>query len=95
MIKPLMEALSHENFLELRELHNKVSKQEYEADKIKHEVRSQLPRRLFLPVDRIDIENFPRCQDKAGDYTEDFSVILTIRNTGIHLPLLLHTGPMT
>ncbi len=88
MIEPLMEALSHENFLLLRELHNKVSKLEYEADKIKHEVRGLLSRRLFLPVDKIDLENFLRCQDKIADYTEDFSVILSIRNTKIHPSLI-------
>ncbi len=88
MIKPLMEALSHENFILLRELHNKVSKLEYEADKIKHEVRGLLSRRLFLPVDKVDLENFLRCQDKIADYTEDFSVILTIRNTKIHPSLI-------
>ncbi len=88
MIKPLMEALAHENYLLLRELHNKVSKLEYEADKIKHEVRGLLSRRLFLPVDKIDLENFLRCQDKIADYTEDFSVILTIRNTRLHPSLI-------
>ncbi len=88
MIKPLMEALSHENYILLRDLHNKVSKLEYEADKIKREVRGLLSRRLFLPVDKIDLENFLRCQDKIADYTEDFSVILTIRNTRIHPSLI-------
>ncbi len=88
MIKPLMEALSHENYILLRELHNKVSKLEYEADKIKHEVRGLLSRRVFMPVDKIDLENFLRCQDKIADYTEDFSVILTIRNTKIHPSLI-------
>ncbi len=88
MIKPLMEALAHENYLLLRDLHNKVSKLEYEADKIKHEVRGLLSRRLFLPVDKIDLENFLRCQDKIADYTEDFSVILTIRNTRLHPSLI-------
>ncbi len=48
MIRPLMEALSHEDFLLLRKLHAKVSKLEYEADKIKHEVRGLLSRRIFL-----------------------------------------------
>ncbi len=84
MIRPLIEALVNEDFKRLKELHNKVSKLEYEADKLKHEIRSQLPRRFFMPVDRIDLENFLRCQDKIADYTEDFSVILTIRNTKIH-----------
>ncbi len=88
MIRPLMEAISHEDFLLLRKIHTKVSKLEYEADKIKHEVRGLLSRRIFLPVDKIDLENFLRCQDKIADYTEDFSVILTIRNTKIHPSLI-------
>ncbi len=88
MIRPLMDALAEENFQLVGELHKKVSRLEYEADKIKHEVRSLLSKRLFLPVDKVDLENFLRCQDKIADYTEDFSVILTIRNTPIHPSLM-------
>lgn len=88
LVKPIMEALAHENFEEIHRLQDKVSKIEYEADQIKHEIRANLPRRFFLPVDRSELENFLRCQDKIADYVEDFAVILTIRNTTIHPSLI-------
>jgi len=88
MVKPLMEALAHENYDEIHRLQDRVSKIEYEDDQFKHEIRSNLPRRFFLPVDRSELENFLRCQDKIADYVEDFAVILTIRNTKIHPSLI-------
>ncbi|MBU0675865.1 MAG: TIGR00153 family protein [Proteobacteria bacterium] len=88
VVRPLMEALAHENYQELLELHNRVSKLEYEADLLKHEIRSRLPRRYFMPVDRAEVDNFLRCQDKIADRVQDFSVILTLRNTKIHPDLI-------
>ena len=88
MVRPLMEALAHENYEEIHNLQDKVSKLEYEADKFKHAIRGQLPRRFFLPVDRNELDNFLHCQDKIADYVEDFAVILTLRKTKIHPTLM-------
>ncbi len=88
MVRPLMEALAHENYEELQDLQDKVSRLEYKADKIKHAIREQLPRRYFLPVDRAELDNFLHCQDKIADYVEDLSIILTIRKTKIHPTLM-------
>jgi predicted phosphate transport protein (TIGR00153 family) len=84
VIRPLMEALVNEDYVEIRRLQDKVSKLEYEADLIKHQVREHLPRRYFLPVDRTELERFIDCQDKIADKTEDFAVILTLRKTKLH-----------
>jgi len=84
VIRPLMEALVNEDYVEIRRLQDQVSKLEYEADLIKHEVREHLPRRYFLPVDRVELEKFIGCQDKIADKAEDFAVILTLRNTKLH-----------
>jgi len=88
MVKPLMEALVNEDHLEIHRLHDQVSKLEYEADKIKHAIREQLPRRYFLPVDRMDLDRFLDCQDRIADGAEDFAVILMIRKTKIHPRLM-------
>ncbi|MBU0482516.1 MAG: TIGR00153 family protein [Proteobacteria bacterium] len=88
VLKPLMEALAHENHEELHRLQDKISKLEYEADLFKQEIRSRLPRRFFLPVDRSEIDNFLRCQDKIADRVQDLAVILTIRKTRIHPDLI-------
>lgn len=84
LVRPLAEALVNEDYEEVHRLQDEVSKLEYEADQVKHEVREQLPRRYFLPVSREELDNFLSCQDKIADSAEDFAVILIIRNTKIH-----------
>jgi len=84
LIEPLTQALLDGDQEELHRLQDEVSRLEYEADLIKHEIREQLPRRYFLPVGRDELENFLRCQDKIADSVEDFAVVLFIRKTEIH-----------
>jgi predicted phosphate transport protein (TIGR00153 family) len=84
MIRPLMEAVIAEDYREISRLQNKTSRLEYEADVIKHGVREHLPRRYFLPVERVELERYLGCQDKIADKAEDFAVILTLRQTKLH-----------
>ncbi|MDX2434333.1 MAG: TIGR00153 family protein [Desulfobacterales bacterium] len=84
MLKPLMEALVTEDYDEIHKIQDKISRLEYEADNIKHEVRQHLPRRYFMPVERVELERFISCQDKIADKVEDFAVILTLRKTKLH-----------
>ncbi len=84
LIKPMIEALIAEDWEWLNELHDRVAKTEYEADKLKHDIRDNLPRRYFLPVNREELDGFLQCQEKMADYAEDFSVIATIRKTKLH-----------
>lgn len=87
-IRPLLEALINENHIEIRALQDKVSKLEYEADRLKHEIRNQLARRIFLPVDKENLDKFLRAQDRMADKVEDFAVILMIRKTKLHPSLM-------
>ena len=87
VVRPLMEALAQENYIEIHNLQDRISKLEYEADLLKQEIRSRLPRRFFLPVDRNELDSFLRCQDKIADKVEDLAVILTLRKTKIHSSL--------
>jgi predicted phosphate transport protein (TIGR00153 family) len=84
VIRPLMEALVNEDYDEIRRLQDRVSKLEYEADTIKHNVRDHLPRRYLMPVDRVDLEKFISSQDNIADKAQDFAVILTLRKTKLH-----------
>jgi len=47
-------------------------------------VRDHLPRRYFMPVERVDLERFISSQDNIADKAEDFAVILTLRKTKLH-----------
>jgi predicted phosphate transport protein (TIGR00153 family) len=84
LVKPLLEAVIAEDYELIHKLQDKVSKIEYEADLLKHDIRDHLPRRFFLPVNREELDGFLQCQEKMADYAEDFSVILMIRKTTLH-----------
>ena len=88
LIRPLTEALVREDYEEIHRLQDQVSKLEYEADQIKHQIRDSLPRRYFLPVEREDLDEFLHKQDKVADKAEDFAVVLLIRNTKLHPDLV-------
>jgi predicted phosphate transport protein (TIGR00153 family) len=84
LVRPLLEAQIAEDYKEVHRLQDQVSKLEYEADQIKHEIRDQLRHKYFLPVQREDLDAFLSFQDRIADYVEDFAVILLIRPTKIH-----------
>ena len=84
MICPLMETMIKEDFEEVRNMQDKISKLEYQADQIKHKLRENLPRRYFLPVSREDLDRYLHQQDYIADAVEDFAVILIMRPTKIH-----------
>jgi len=88
LMRPLLEACVREDWEEIHRLQDEVSKLEYEADVVKHEIRQHLPRRYFMPVSRGDLEDFLHCQDQIADAAQDFAVVLLIRNTKVHPELV-------
>ena len=63
------------------ECHRRISRLEHEADEIKQEIRDNLPRSLFLPVDRGDLLKFLKEQDAIADAVEDVAVLANMRAT--------------
>jgi predicted phosphate transport protein (TIGR00153 family) len=63
------------------EVYAKIRELEHRADLIKNDIRDHLPRSLFMPVDRGDILQFLRMQDRIADSAEDIGVLLTMRKT--------------
>ena len=90
LLWPLMEALVAEDYEQIIKLHSRMSRLEYEADLIKHEIRGFITQRSFLPVDRSDLINFLEHQEKIADHAEDFAVILTLRKTVVNSELHDH-----
>lgn len=88
LVRPLMEALVREDYEEVHRLQDQVTRIEYEADQIKHEIRDNLPRRFLLPVSRADLDQFLHCQDEIADYAQDFAVVLLLRKTKVHPDLV-------
>jgi len=88
LLEPLLEAAIDEDFQEIQRLHDQVSKLEYEADQVKHQIRDLLSQRFFLPVSRENLDRYLHCQDDIADGVEDFAVTLVIRKTKIHSNLV-------
>lgn len=84
LIRPVTEALLVGNMPRLAELQSLMSDTEFEADRIKDDIRQKLTRRIMLPVSREDILSFVRQLDRMGDDAEDFAVVATFRK--IELP---------
>ena len=79
LVKPLMDALLAENQNEVEAVAQKIFKAEHESDLVKKEIRNNLPKGIFLPVDRTDMLNYLREQDKIADSAEDLGVLVTLK----------------
>jgi len=80
-VRPLMEAMLGEDWRAAAEHYESISRLEHQADELKREIRDQLPRSLFLPVDRGDLLRFLKEQDAIADAVEDLAVLVTMRET--------------
>lgn len=76
---PLIDALIAGDRKKLEEIAEKIFKAEHDSDLVKKEIRNNLPRGIFLPVDRGDILSFLKEQDKIADSAEDLAVLVTLR----------------
>jgi hypothetical protein len=78
-IEPLFNSLYKQDFKELKAISKKIMKLEHQADKIKDKIRDNLPKNMFLAVDRRDLLNLLSAQDSVCDAIEDLAVVLNLR----------------
>lgn len=81
LVKPLFQALLDNDDESLRSTAKQISKLEHSADEIKNEIRDNLPRNIFMPVNRSDFLNLLSQQDSIADTVEDIAFLLTVRKT--------------
>ncbi len=68
---------------EFEDLKDKVAKLESEADKVKREIRESLPKGILLPVDKFQLFQYIREQDKVLDEVEEVLYWLSYRREAI------------
>ena len=76
---PLFDAVGAGDAKALKKLVGEVRGLEAEADAIKNDIRSHLPKSMFLPVDRRDLLEILFLQDLIADRCEDIAVSLVVR----------------
>ena len=57
-----------------------IDRLEHEADRIKNEIRSNLPKRMFLAVERRDMLEILDYQDSIADVAQDIAELADMRN---------------
>ncbi len=66
-----------------KELQKQISKLEGDADKLKKQVRLNMPKSLFMPVPRSDLLDLVAMQDKIANCTKDIAGIMLGRKMSI------------
>jgi len=79
LIPPLFDALYRKDSEQVFEHAEKIKALETQADKLKSTFRLNMPKSLFLPVDRKDLLSLIGDQDHIADTTEEIGKILTYR----------------
>jgi len=95
-IQPLIEALARGDQERVIKAKDHIFEREAEADRIKNELRLQLPRSLFMPVDRRDLLEVLHMQDAIANTAQDVAGLLIERQMTIpdfmHDPLIALTS---
>ena len=76
LVPALFEALLAGEQDKVEQVSQRISELEHEADDIKNAIRSNLPKSIFLPVDRRDLLDL---QDALADRSEDLGILLRMR----------------
>jgi predicted phosphate transport protein (TIGR00153 family) len=86
-IPGLFEALAEGEQEKVHAIKDKIFEREEAADKIKNELRSHLPKSLFMPVDRRDLLEILTMQDSIADVAQDIAGLLVERPMEVPEPL--------
>ena len=82
-VQPLIEALSAGDQQTVIAVKDKIFELEAEADQIKHDLRANLPKSLFMPVDRRDLLEVLQLQDTIANVAQDIAGLLIERKMSI------------
>jgi len=83
-INALLAAMAVGDQAALDEARSQIDEFEHKADELKHEIRSNLPQRLFLAIERRDMLEILDNQDSIADVTQDVAELAAMRQ--MHTP---------
>ena len=85
----LFEAFYEGDYDQVRAVAERISHLEHEVDIVKTHVRDNLPRSVFMPVDRRDLLDVLSSLDSIADCAEDVGVLFTLREMEPHEELIM------
>jgi predicted phosphate transport protein (TIGR00153 family) len=78
-VAPLFEAMEAGDAAAVKACRARIDELEHEADAIKNEIRSHLPKRLFLAIERRDMLEILDAQDSIADVAQDIAHLVDVR----------------
>ena len=78
-LTPLIEGMVESDDEKVLKAQKEISKGEHDADKMKRELRTHLPKGLFMPVDRRDVLDVLLRQDMIANQAKDISALIVGR----------------
>jgi len=78
-ILPLFEEMVAGDLAAVAVRRQEIDRLEHEADRIKNEIRSHLPKRMFLAVERRDMLEILDYQDSIADVAQDIAELADMR----------------
>ena len=79
LIPPLFDAVYRQDSEQVNEFAKQINELETQADQLKTTFRLNMPKSLFLPVDRKDLLSLIGAQDQIADTAEDIGKIFLFR----------------
>jgi predicted phosphate transport protein (TIGR00153 family) len=79
-LKELCEVRAESAPSKIEEIASKISELEHDADSIKNDIRTSLPRTFLFSMDRINFLEILTLQDNLADAAEDIADILILKN---------------
>ena len=79
-ILPLFEEMVAGDAAAIATRRQEIDRLEHEADRIKNEIRSHLPKRMFLAVERRDMLEILDYQDSIADVAQDIAELADMRS---------------
>ena len=83
----LFEALCAGDRVKIRAIRDEIFALEKSADDIKNDLRSHLPKSMFMPVDRRDLLEILDLQDSIADTAQDIAGMLMLRRIEVPDPM--------
>jgi predicted phosphate transport protein (TIGR00153 family) len=86
-VLPLFEAMAAGDAEAVKQRRAEIDRLEHEADGIKNEIRSHLPKRLLMAVERRDMLEILDAQDSIADVAQDIAQLADQRGMSLPAPL--------
>ena len=86
-VLPFAEAMAAGDEAAMAHHHQEIERLEHEADAIKNEIRSHLPRRFLMAAERRDMLEILESQDSIADVAQDVAELAVLRRMTIPEPL--------